>query len=242
MARISSTFAGISKRPKIAAKVPASSHSEEDNSIDRMVSAATARYATYQEQTFANMIRAVVRVVKNEPTLGPQNKLYTGSHEFHVPLLSGTVLDLYKHVMKAHKAPVTTAIEEEAFFLEYYTNIRLLNGKFTLMSIKLTGMEPFAYSPMEFDATDQPDEYMVDFFHNILRLGLVTEDDIDYFLNMPPHMQNNVEGYLLDETKVRCLLASGQHVLFTDEAVSATVVLLDSVNSFVLKLFPLTQM
>jgi hypothetical protein len=235
MARISSTFSGISKRPKIAAKVPASS----EDSSDRLVSAAAAKYEKYEEKSVANMIRAVVGVVKDEPILAPQSQLYTGSREFHVPLLSGTVLDLYKHVMKAHKTPVTDPIEEEAFFLEYYTNIRLLNGKFTPMTVKLIGMEPFAYSPMEFDVKDQPDEYMIDFFHNILRLGLATEEDIEYFLNMPPYTQNNVEGYLLDETKVRTLLASGQHIVFTEEAVAATVVLLDSVNSFVLKLFPL---
>ena len=235
MARISTTFSAIKKRPKYSGKV------QDDEGISALVSSATALYSEdYEETSFANMVRAIVRVVKKSTRpLAQEDQLYTGSYQFHVPLLAGTVLDLYKHVMKVHKAPVTEDIEEDAFFMEYYTNIRLLNGEFTPMSVKFTGMEPFAYGAMEFDAKDQPDEHLVDFFHNILRLGLVTEKDIEYFLNMPPHTQNNVEGYLLDENKVRKLLADGQHVTFTQDFVASTVVLLDSVNSFVLKLFPM---
>ena len=183
------------------------------------------------------MIRAVMSVVKGAPPLASHDELYTGSFRFHVPLLAGTVLDMYKHVMKVHGATITETIEEEAFFIEYFTNIRLLNGTFTPMTVKYMGMEPFAYGEQECDVSDQPDEHMVDFFHNVLRLGLVTEEEIEYFLNMPPYIQNNVEGFLFDTNKVRTLLEKGQHVVFTRESIAPTVVLLDSVNSFVTKAF-----
>ena len=233
MARISTTFSTVKKRPKFSVKVPA------EDTMDILVADARKIYADSEAASVANMIRSVVSVVKDVEILATPDQLYTGSTHFHVPLLAGTVLDLYKHTMEVHGAPITATIEDDAFFLEYYTNIRLLNGEFTPMSVKLMGMKPFQYGAMEFDMKEEPDEYMIDFVHNILRLGLVTEEEIEYFLNMPPQTQNNVEGYLLSEDKVRILLESGQHIVFTQESIASTVKLLDSVNAFVLKLFPL---
>ena len=231
MPRIASTFTATKIKQRLATKTAPVSPSEVV--IDALVSAAQAAYQEYEEKTMTNMIRAVVAVVKDAPSLGPEEYVFTGSTTFDTPLLTGAVLDLYKYAAKVRGAPLTDIIEEGAFFMEYYTNIRLLNGNFTPMSVKVMGMEPFAYGSMECDINDQPDEYMIDFFYNILKLGLVTEEEIDYFLNMPLQTQNNIEGYLLDENKVRILLEKGQHIVFSSESIGSTAVLLDSVKSFI---------
>jgi hypothetical protein len=239
MERISTTHSVIEKRPKFCVKGQASFAPTSEDPHFGLLSAAKENYKSYKEKTVANMIRATVRAVKDAPQLAPEEQLYTGSYDLGMPLLSGCVLDLYKYVMQVYNHPIPEEIEEDAFFLEYYTNIRILNGKFTPTSVKFMGMKPFAYGAMEFDLKDEPDEFMVDFFHNILRLGLVIEEDIESFLNKPPHIQKNVESFLLDKSKVRNLVKSGQHVIFPEESVASTVVLLDSVQRFVVKSFPI---
>jgi hypothetical protein len=238
MERISTTHSIIKKRPKSDVKGQPSSASPTDDPNAALLTAAKNLYKTYNEKTVENMIRATVRAVKDAPQLAPEDQLYTGSYDFGMPSLSGPVWDMYKYVMRVYNHPIPEEIEEDAFFVEYCTNIRILNGEFTPMSVKLMGTEPFTYGAMEFDLQDEPDEYMVDFFYNILRLGLVTEEDVEGFLNMPPHMQNNVEGYLLDESKVRELVKSGQHIIFPEESVASTITLLDSVQRFVVNHYP----
>ena len=229
----------VGRKRAVATKVPAKIPSSlTGTDSDPLVVKARAIFDQAGDNTTKGTLRACYKAVLDAEKLGEPCELYTGSFYFGLPLVNAGMLDTYLYSMDVlGEVPLGrtgdgSTIVNDVFASEYYTNIVRFNGELYAVCSKFLGMKNLPAWESK-DVLTLPTPYLLDFFFNIVKLGIKTEKEIEHFLNAEP--DTTVQSRLLDVDDVEDLILKGQHVKFDAEAIEEAIALSTEIFEFAKK-------
>jgi hypothetical protein len=180
------------------------------------VSLAIAEFELVHRPTPADRIRAAVAVCTDATVLSDE-ATYFGAMDLGAPSIPHAILDEFVFYKEVCAGPSAIAAVDTTLDAEFLTNLRLVDGTLSTVTVKYIGMQPNFSMESVVQADHKPDSFLVDFIFNVLKLELVTPAQIETFLTQ--ELYPNVTGYLLSSEQVDVLLERGEHEFFNEEAI-----------------------
>ena len=164
----------------------------------------------------ADRVMAAVAVCKDATSL-TADPTYIGSLDLGFPAVPNSILDEFVFYKALCGEELSIPEVSATLDAEFLTNLRMMDGKLSCVTVKYIGMRTLFSMEGVVDAEDEPDSFLVDFIYNVLKLELATPSSIEAFL-ATKKLSPFVTGYLLSSEQVDVLIEQGEHEFFEEEA------------------------